>query len=109
ISVVRHISDRIGVMYLGKMVEEAPTDQLLENPLHPYTQALLSAVPIPNPNPKVKKERIIVKGDLPSPLDPPSGCVFNTRCPMAMDICKQKVPIMKEKETKHKVACHLYE
>lgn len=107
ISVVRHISDRIGVMYLGTMVEDAPTDTLIENPLHPYTQALLSAVPLPNP--KVKKERIILKGDLPSPLDPPSGCIFHTRCPIATDICKQKVPARREISAGHFVACHLVE
>lgn len=106
ISVVRHISDRIGVMYLGKVVEEAPTDQLFSEQLHPYTQALFSAVPIPNP--KVKKERIILKGDLPSPLNPPKGCVFHTRCPFAMDICKEKEPVRKEHDQDHFVACHLY-
>lgn len=107
ISVVRHISDRIGVMYLGNLVEEAFTDQLIESPLHPYTKALLTSVPIPNP--KHKKERIILKGELPSPLNPPSGCVFHTRCPLAMDICKEKKPVMKEKDSGHKVACFLYE
>lgn len=107
ISVVRHISDRIGVMYLGHLVEEASTDDLIEDPLHPYTKALLSAVPIPNP--KHKKERIILKGDLPSPLNPPTGCVFHTRCPFAMDICKQQKPVMQEKKPGHKVACHLDE
>ena len=107
ISVVRHISDRIGVMYLGHLVEEASTDDLIEDPLHPYTKALLSAVPIPNP--KHKKERLILKGDLTSPLNPPTGCVFHTRCPFAMDICKQQKPVMQEKKTGHKVACHLDE
>lgn len=106
ISVVRHISDRIGVMYLGRIVEEAPTDSLLAEPLHPYTQTLLSAVPIPNP--RMKKERIILKGELPSPLNPPSGCVFHTRCLQAMDICKTEVPVSKEMSKDHFVACHLY-
>ncbi|MFA1821424.1 ABC transporter ATP-binding protein [Virgibacillus oceani] len=106
ISVVRHISDRIGVMYLGKIVEEAPTDSMFNEQLHPYTQALFSAVP--QPDPKYKKERIILKGDLPSPLNPPSGCVFHTRCPYAMDICKQVEPEKKEMEKDHFVACHLY-
>src|SRR5699024_8123152 len=94
ISVVRHISDRIGVMYLGHIVEEAETDELMRNPLHPYTEALLSSVPVPNPG--VKRERIILKGDLPSPLDPPTGCVFHTRCPAAMDICKETRPERQE-------------
>jgi peptide/nickel transport system ATP-binding protein/oligopeptide transport system ATP-binding protein len=106
ISVVRHISDRIGVMYLGKIVEEAPTDSLFNEQLHPYTQALFSAVPLPDP--KQKKERIILKGDLPSPLNPPNGCVFHTRCPFAMDICTQAEPEKKEMEKDHFVACHLY-
>lgn len=106
ISVVRHISDRIGVMYLGHIVEEAETDELMKNPLHPYTQALLSSVPIPNP--ELKRERITLTGDLPSPLDPPSGCVFHTRCPMAMDICKQQKPERTEIGERHFVACHLH-
>ena len=106
ISVVRHISDRIGVMYLGKIVEEAPTDSLFNEQLHPYTQALFSAVPLPDP--KQKKERIILKGDLPSPLNPPNGCVFHTRCPFAMDICTQAEPEKKEMAKDHFVACHLY-
>ena len=106
ISVVRYISDRIGVMYLGKLVEEAPTDSLLEKPLHPYTQALLSAVPLPNP--LKKKERIILKGEIPSPLSPPSGCVFHTRCSSVMDICKTKMPERKEMSKEHFVSCHLY-
>lgn len=107
ISVVRHISDRIGVMYLGHIVEEGPTDELIESPLHPYTKALLTSVPIPNP--KYKRERIILKGELPSPLDPPTGCVFHTRCPHAMEICKQKKPVMQEKGKGQKVACFLYD
>src|SRR5690625_3054248 len=102
ISVVRHISYRIGVMYLGKIVEEAPTDSLFNEQLHPYTQALFSAVPLPDP--KQKKERIILKGDLPSPLNPPSGCVFHTRCPYAMDICMQAEPEKKEMGKDHFVA-----
>lgn len=106
ISVVRHISDRIGVMYLGGIVEEAPTDKLFESPLHPYTKALLAAVPLPNPT--VKRERIALKGELPSPLSPPPGCVFHTRCPMVMDVCKQKVPVQTEASKNHFVSCHLY-
>lgn len=106
-SVVRHVSDRIGVMYLGRLVEEAPTDELFANPLHPYTQALLSAVPVPKAG--AKKERIILKGELPSPMNPPSGCVFHTRCPFAMDRCRTEIPQKKEFGKGHQVACHLYE
>ncbi|MDW0116111.1 dipeptide ABC transporter ATP-binding protein [Sporosarcina thermotolerans] len=106
-SVVRHVSDRIGVMYLGKLVEEAPTDELFANPLHPYTQALLSAVPVPKSG--EKKERIILKGELPSPMNPPSGCVFHTRCPFAMDRCKLEVPEKKAVASGHQIACHLYD
>jgi oligopeptide/dipeptide ABC transporter ATP-binding protein len=105
LSVVRHIADRVGVMYLGKMVEQAATDELFSNPLHPYTKSLLSAVPIPNP--KVKKERIILQGSVPSPLHPPSGCVFHTRCPFAADICKKEIPQNKEAAPGHFVQCHL--
>lgn len=107
LSVVRHISDRIGVMYLGKIMEEAPTDNLYENPLHPYTKALLSAVP--HPDPKIKRERIALKGEIPSPMNAPSGCVFHTRCPHVMDVCKTIEPVLKEMENKHTVACYLYE
>ncbi len=107
ISVVRHISDRIGVMYLGKMMEEATTDELFANPLHPYTKALLSSVPIPNP--KRKREKIQLKGELPSPLNPPTGCVFHTRCPFAMERCKQEIPLKLQVNDKHIVACHLYD
>src|SRR5690625_6834741 len=90
ISVVRHVSDRIGVMYLGKLVEEATSEELIEEPLHPYTQALLSAVPLPNP--EMRRERIVLKGEIPSPLNPPKGCIFHTRCPLAMDICREAIP-----------------
>lgn len=106
LGVVRHISDRIGVMYLGKLVEESPTDELYSNPLHPYTKALLSAIPVPNPF--VKREKIKLIGEIPSPVNPPSGCVFHTRCPFAMDVCKQEEPALKTIVQEHKVACHLY-
>lgn len=106
ISIVRYISDRIGVMYLGRMVEQAETDAMFAAPKHPYTQALLSSVPITQPG--ARKERVVLKGEIPSPLDPPAGCVFHTRCPMATDVCKQKTPQSKEVAAGHHVACHLY-
>ncbi|MFC0301752.1 ABC transporter ATP-binding protein [Virgibacillus soli] len=108
LSMVKHFSDRIGVMYLGHLVELTAAKSLYDNPLHPYTKALLSAIPIPDPDIEEKRERIILEGELPSPIDPPSGCVFRTRCPMAMDICSQKTPQWKEVEAHHHVACHLY-
>lgn len=107
LSVVEHISDRIGVMYLGALVETADKDTLYERPMHPYTQALLSSVPVPDP--KQKKERIILKGDLPSPVNPPTGCRFHTRCPSCMEVCKQIMPVFREVEPGHQVACHLYD
>lgn len=106
LSVVHHISDRVAVMYLGQMAELAPSDELFSEPLHPYTQALLSA--IPQPDPKAKRERILLKGDLPSPANPPTGCPFHTRCAHAMDICTQKKPVWHEHKRDHFVACHLY-
>lgn len=106
LSVVKHISHRVGVMYLGRMVELANKDNLYSNPKHPYTEALLSAVPIPEPD--AVKERIILKGDVPSPSNPPMGCTFHTRCPKAMDICKVERPEFRKIEKEHYVACHLY-
>lgn len=106
ISIVRYISDRIGVMYLGHLMEEAETGELFSNPLHPYTQALLSAVP--HANPHLSKERIHLKGELPSPIDPPTGCVFHTRCPYATELCARKVPRLKEISPGHKAACLLH-
>lgn len=105
LSVVKHLSDRIGVMYLGKIVELADGDELYKNPLHPYTQALLSAIPIPEIG--AKKEEILLEGDVPSPLNPPRGCRFHTRCRYAVDICKEIEPEFKDKRNNHYVACHL--
>lgn len=108
ISMVKYISDRIGVMYLGNLVELAPTDELSKEPLHPYTQALLSAVPTPNPKVERGRDRIILTGDLPNPMNPPTGCRFRTRCPFAMEKCKE-TPIWKQAKPNHFVACHLIE
>ncbi|KOC83304.1 ABC transporter ATP-binding protein [Bacillus velezensis] len=108
LSVVRHISDRVGVMYLGKMMELTEKHELYGNPLHPYTQALLSSVPVTRKKDAVKRERIILKGELPSPANPPKGCVFHTRCPMAKPICKEQIPAFEEAAPGHYVACHLY-
>lgn len=109
LSVVRHISDRVGVMYLGKMMELTDKHELYDNPLHPYTQALLSAVPVTRKKGGTKRERIVLKGELPSPANPPKGCVFHTRCPAAKAICAEVEPAFKEVKTNHFVACHLYE
>ena len=105
LSVVKHISDRVGVMYLGRMVEISPRDELYDKPLHPYTQALLSAIPVPDP--KAKRERIILEGDVPSPEDPPKGCAFHPRCPHVFDRCKEERPVLQDAGGGHMVACHL--
>ncbi len=107
LAVVRYISDRIGVMYLGKLVELAGSDELYEHHVHPYTQALLSAIPIPDPNTSRGSHRIILQGDVPNPLNPPSGCYFRTRCPHATEKCSREEPVMKEVSPGHFAACHL--
>lgn len=109
LAMVRHISDRVGVMYLGHMVEITTSDALYNHPMHPYTQALLSSIPQADPIVEKSRERIIIEGDVPSPVDPPSGCPFRTRCPLAMDICAEEKPAFKEYKKDHWVACHLYE
>ena len=107
LSVVEHVSDRVAVMYLGKMVELTTRDELFKNPLHPYTKALMSAIPVPNP--RLKRQRIILKGDVPSPLNPPKGCRFHPRCPVAIERCSQEEPAFKEVAPEHWVACWLVE
>ena len=107
LSVVEHISDTVGVMYLGGLVEMGETDDIFNNPLHPYTKALFSAIPMPDP--QVKSERIILEGSIPSPANPPSGCKFHTRCSECMEICKTEVPVEKDMGNGHMVRCHLYD
>lgn len=106
LSVIRYISDVIGVMYLGNLVEMASKDEIFDNPMHPYTKSLLSAIPLPDPD--AKMNRTILEGDLPSPANPPVGCKFNTRCPECMEICKKEQPKLRVIGNDHKIACHLY-
>ena len=107
LSVVQHISDTVGVMYLGSLVEFADKKELFDNPLHPYTRALFSAIPMPDPN--VKMNRIILEGSIPSPANPPEGCKFHTRCAQCMEICKHKAPVQKDMGNGHLISCHLYD
>lgn len=109
LSMVKHISDRIGVMYLGNLVELANSEELYQRPLHPYTEALLSAIPLPNPRSERERKRIRLKGEVPSPIDPPQGCHFCNRCRYAEEICHKNVPEFQEVEEGHFVACHRYQ
>ncbi len=109
LSMVRHIADRVAVLYLGKLVELATVDRLYEQPRHPYTQALHSAVPVPDPIVEASRQRVILAGDIPSPANPPPGCVFHTRCPVAIDRCRQEMPVWRELQPEHWVACHVAE
>ena len=105
LSVVEHISDRVAVMYLGRIVELTTDRELYRNPLHPYSRALLSAVPVPDP--EIQKQKIVLQGDVPSPMNPPTGCTFHTRCPECVDICPREIPVFKDVGNEHWVACHL--
>ncbi len=107
LSMVKYISDRVAVMYLGQLMELASCDELYRNPLHPYTQALLSAIPIPDPEVEKKRSRIVLKGEVPNPLNPPTGCPFSSRCPLATDLCKSQAPKWREVKKDHFAACHL--
>ncbi len=105
LSVVHHLCNRVAVMYLGKVVELAESDELFDNPMHPYTQALLSAVPVPDPTVEAQRGHQVLKGEVPSPINPPNGCVFHPRCPLAVDSCRVEVPELRELRPGHYVAC----
>jgi oligopeptide transport system ATP-binding protein len=107
LSVVRHVSDRIAVMYLGRIVEEAPRDALFARPLHPYTEALMSAIPVPDPGRQRRRAAIVLQGELPRPTEAPGGCPFHTRCPLVADVCRRVTPVLEEKAPAHSAACHL--
>lgn len=107
LAAVHHISDRIAVMYLGKIVEISDSETIIRSPKHPYTQALIKAVPIPNPRLEKQREHVALKGDVPSPMNPPSGCTFHPRCPVAIDRCKTEIPTLRDLSAAHKAACHL--
>lgn len=107
LAMVRHVSDRVGVMYLGSLVEICDSEEIYRNPLHPYTKGLLRAIPIADPSPSARRLEPSIEGDLPSPIDPPSGCRFRTRCPLAQDICAEVVPEMRDVGAGHQVACHM--
>ncbi|HZO15280.1 MAG TPA: ABC transporter ATP-binding protein, partial [Polyangiaceae bacterium] len=107
LAVVRHISDDVAVMYLGRIVEHAPAKKLFGQPMHPYTQALFSAVPIPDPAREKQRKRLVLSGEPPSPEKPPAGCAFHTRCPYVFDRCKTEVPVLSDRGGAHRVACHL--
>tara|TARA_Y100000994_G_scaffold238874_1_gene231886 strand:+ start:40 stop:570 length:531 start_codon:yes stop_codon:yes gene_type:complete len=109
LAAIRHVSDRIAVMYLGRIVELADAQTIVDRPQHPYTQALLSAVPIPDPTREQSRQRTVLSGEMPSPINPPSGCPFHTRCPFSEDRCRTEVPRMRTIDTGHQVACHLVE
>jgi oligopeptide transport system ATP-binding protein len=109
LSMVKHISNRVGVMYLGKLVEMAESNELYTHPQHPYTQALLSAIPLPDPDMSEAKKRIVLQGEIPSPIDPPAGCRFKARCRFAKPICSEKDPVYKELNSGHFAACHLFD
>jgi peptide/nickel transport system ATP-binding protein/oligopeptide transport system ATP-binding protein len=108
LSMVKYISDRVGVMYLGALVEVSDSAGLYEKPLHPYTQALISAIPIPDPEVEANRQRIVVEGEVPSPINTPAGCKFCLRCPKVMDVCRKTAPVLQEISPGHTVACHLY-